>query len=286
MGLRDRSKNLKEVLIKQEEARQSKKGNKGDKRYLNYFDLKEGEKMTIRLLPDGGESGEYWIEHHIHQSKVRGVKSIACAYTSSGEDCPVCTYSYDFFLDGKKDMASDWRKNNKFLTQCLVIDAPFEVNETDDGNPVKLFNMPFKIYEILKEAIMEEQVGDLMDCDFIIKQTKNSGGRAAYDKSFFAKIEEPLADGIMDAFDSGELELFDLSKEIPDATTTDEMGEWLDDALAKQKKAARTSSESGSSDSGSDDDDDDDGDNEVTPSKKSSASALLAKLKNKDNKKE
>ena len=30
-----------------------------DPRFVNDYDLKEGESMTIRLLPDGGESGNF-----------------------------------------------------------------------------------------------------------------------------------------------------------------------------------------------------------------------------------
>ena len=279
MNLRDKSKNLKAKILKNEEEKKSKKGG-GDKRFLNYFDLEDGEKVTIRLLPDGGDSGEYWAEYHIHGGglNLRGVNNINCSYTSSAEDCPVCQHSYSYFSEGNKEEAGRWRSNNKFLAQCIVIDSPFEVNESEDGNPIKLINLPFKVYEILKEAVIEDQVGDIMDTDFIIKKTKNSGGRPAYDKSFFAKKEEPLGDEVFEAFESGELKLFNLFDEIPAATTTEEMDEWLDKTIALDKKASRRSTSSGKDD---DDNSSDDSDEDATP-KKSSASSLLNRLKNKD----
>lgn len=285
MNLRDKSKNLKAKILKNEEEKKSKKGG-GDKRFLNYFDLEEGEKVTIRLLPDGGDSGEYWAEYHIHGGglKLRGAKTINCAYTSSGEDCPVCQHSYSYFTDGNKDEAGRWRSNNKFLAQCIVIDSPFEVNEAEDGNPIKLINLPFKVYEILKEAVIEDQVGDIMDTDFIIKKTKNAGGQPAYDKSFFAKNEEPLGDEVCEAFESGELKLYNLFDEIPDATTTADMDEWLDKTIELDNKASRRSTSSRSSKD--DDDDNSSSDEDETPNKKSSASSLLNRLKNKDKNKE
>lgn len=289
MNLRNKSKNLKEKILKHDEEKKSKKG-KGDKRYLNYFDLDFDEKMTIRLLPDGGDSGEYWMEYNIHGGglNLRGLDNIMCSYTSSGEDCPVCTHSYSIFSGGDKTEAGRWRSNNKFLAQCIVIDSPFEVNDTEESNPVKLVNLPYKVYEILREAIIEDQVGEIMDCDFVIKRTKNSGGQAAYDKSFFVKKEEPLDDDIIDAFDSGELVLFDLAKEIPKATTTEDMDEWLDKAIEMDNKAARRSTKQKGSSAGSDESEEagnDEGEDDDAP-KKTSASALLDRLKNKDKNKE
>jgi len=288
MNLRNKSKNLKEKILKDEEEKKSKKSGKGDKRFLNYFDLDFGEKVTIRLLPDGGDSGDYWAEYEVHGGglKLRGANNINCSYASSGEDCPVCQHSYSYFTDGNKDEAARWRSNNKFLAQCIVIDSPFEVNESEDGNPIKLINLPFKVYEILKEAVIEDQVGDIMDTDFIIKKTKNSGGQAAYDKSFFAKKEEPLGDEIFEAFESGELKLYNLFDETPTATTTADMDEWLDKTIALDNKASRRSTSSRSSnDDDSDSGEDDNKDDDSTP-KKSSASSLLDRLKNKDKNKE
>ena len=291
MNLRDRanSKNLRDKIMKNEEEKKSKKGG-GDPRFLNYFDLPENGKMTIRLLPDAGDTGEYWAEYKVHGGglKLRGVDNINCAYSSSGDDCPVCSHAWDFHNEGDKDEASRWRSNDKHLAQCIVMDSAVEVNETDDGNPIKLIHLPYKVYEILKEAVIEEQVGEIMDTDFIIKRTVGKNGRASYDKSYFAKSEDPLNDEILDAFESGDLVLFDLFAEAPDATTTEDMDKWLTHALNVDEKAARRSTRSSSKDDdkdGGDGDKDDSGsddDKEESTPKKTSASALLNRLKNKD----
>jgi len=294
MSLKDRasSAKLREKLLKDDEEKKSKKGG-GDKRFLNYFDLKENGKMTIRLLPDAGDTGEYWSEYEIHGGglKLRGLDNINCSYSSSGEDCPVCQHSWGYHNDGNKEEAKRWRSNSKHLAQCIVMDSPIEVNETDDGNPIKLINLPYAVYEILKEAVIEQQVDEIMDTDFIIKRTIGSNGYPAYDKSYFARKEEPLSDEIFEAFDSGELVLFDLFAESPDVTTTEDMDKWLDKAIEVDTKASRRSTSRSDDSSSGDADDSSDGDssNEADGSpekKKSSASSLLNRLKNKDKNKE
>lgn len=282
MNLRNKSKNLKETLLRGDEEKKSKKGGGGDKRFLNYFNLEDGEKMTIRLLPDGGDSGEYWSEYAMHSIKTKGVDSIRCSYEANGDSCDVCNHSYQFHLDGDKGNNTRWMAKSKFLAQCIVIDAPFDINghDDDDENIVKLFSMPYGIYQIIKEAVIEDQIGEIMDTDFIIKNVKGKNGYNNYDRSYFAKKEDPLSDEIIDAFDNGDLELFDLVAETPNATTSDDMTEWLDNAIAVESKTSRPSTTGASDDDESVNDSDDKG--EETSTKKSSASSLLERLKKKD----
>ena len=285
MNLRNKSKNLKETLIKNDEEKKKGKGGGGDKRFLNYFKLEDGEKMTIRLLPDGGDSGEYWSEYEQHAIKTKGVDPVRCSYESNGESCDVCNYSYQFHLDGDKKNNTKWMGKSKFLAQCLVIDAPFEVNGHDDENEnlVKLFSMPYGVYEIIKEAVIEDQIGDIMDTDFIIKNVKGKNGYSNYDRSYFAKKEEPLDAGVVAAFDSGDLVLFDFAEIVPEATTSDEMTEWLDHAIKVDSKASRSTTSTSSDDKESVDESDEEDDDAP---KKTSAKGLLDRLKKKDNNKE
>jgi len=83
---------IKNNLIKQEEKK-NKKG--GDPRFLNYFDMETSQQMVIRLLPDGGDSGELWLEYSTHGPNLKNglVDNIACA-NMNDERCPACTYSY------------------------------------------------------------------------------------------------------------------------------------------------------------------------------------------------
>lgn len=290
MGLRDKTNvnALKDKFIKEsKDGGKSGKGN--DKRFLNYFDMKTGDKMTIRLLPDGNDSGEYWYEYSTHGSKlkIRGLESISCAYTSSGEECPACQKFFDLYEDGDKEEAKRWGKKQTFLGQCLVVDSPVEVNESDDGNPVKLVYLPFGIIEIIKEAIIEGHIDDPLDYDFVIKKTENNGGYAEYSKSYFDRDKNPLPDEILEAFESGEYVLHDLSKEAPEPSTTEQVEEWLEKAEEKDaKKKKRGNASSGSSkrsqrndDDGDKDEKEDNGEDDSGGTSKTSASSLMDRLK-------
>jgi hypothetical protein len=290
MGIRDKKVgNLRDKFVKRDEESKKKKG--GDKRFLNYFDLGYGQKMTIRLLPDGGDSGEYYLKYSTHgpNLKTRGVEGIQCPYDANGDDCPACGYSYDFYNDGNKEEAGKWRRKETFVGQCLVIDSPIEINETDDGNPVKLMYIPWGMLEQINEAVMEQQVDEPMDVDFVIKKTKNSGGFASYDKSYFMKEVEPLDDEILDAFDSGEMNLFDLSKELPAPATTEDVEEWLEKTIETVTKANSRQNRTNHDDGVDDDVDDqkyddeqkDDEAGENKPPKKTSAKSLMDRLKKK-----
>lgn len=281
---------LRDKFVKRETEKKTKKG--GDKRFLNYYDLDEGDKMTIRLLPDGGDSGEYWLEYATHGGnlKTRGVESISCAYTSSGEDCPACAHSFEYYNDGDKDEAQRWRRKETYIGQCLVIDSPIEVNETDDENPVKLLYLPYSVIEEITESIMEQKIGEIIDHDFVIKKTVGKNGYAGYGKSYFNTSEEPLSDDVLDMFEDGSLKLFDLSEELPEASSTDDVEEWLDKTIEIDEKANRRrgagkkSTRTKSDDDDHDDDEDDDKPekSEKKSTKKVSGSALLNKLKKKE----
>jgi len=289
MSIRDKkAKNLREKFVKKDQEQKAKK-NSGDKRFLNYFDLEFGEKMTIRLLPDGGDSGEYYLEYSTHgpNLKTRGVKSIACSYMSSGEDCPACGKSFDFYNDGDKTEAQKWRRKETHIGQCLVIDSPIEIDECEDSNPVKLMYLPWGMLEQIKEAIMEGQVDDPMDVDFVIKKTKNQGGYADYSKSYFVKTVEPLDDEILDAFDNGEMSLYDLSEELPAPTTTEEVAAWLEKTEEIVSKAGNRSSRVSNDEDDEDDtpkeesSEDEDKEEPSSKSKPKSAKDLMSRLKKK-----
>ena len=286
MSIRDKASSaiMKERFTKKSEAKKSGKG--GDKRFLNYFDLKEGEKMTIRLLPDGGNSGEYWLEYATHGGnlKLRGLDSISCAYTSSGENCPACAHSFDYHNDGDKEQAQRWRSKETHIGQCMVVDAPMEINETEDGNPIKLVYLPFSIVEEIQEAIMEGKIGEIMDHEFTIKKTIGKNGFAQYNKSYFNTTEDPLADDILKMFDDGKLNLFDLSEELPAPTSTEEVDEWLEKAIELDDKMSRRKSGRKSTKAEDHDGDRDGGgkEEEAPASKKVQGSSLMDRLKKKE----
>lgn len=307
MSIRNMAKKSKDIRKKAEE-KAANKGKKGkDLRFLNYYDMQEGDKLTVRFLPDP-ESGEYWLEYATHgpNLKLRGLDAVSCSYTSSGEDCPACSYSFEFHNDGDKTQAQRWRRKETYIGQVLVTDQNpcIEINEPEDGNQVKLIYIPWGVIDNIQEAIMEGRIGEIIDHDFVIKKTTNKGGQANYDKSYFKETEDILDDEILELFeddDSG-VYLFDLGKELPAPSTTDEVDEWLEKAIELDEKTSRRRKSSGGGKAGgrraSKDDDDDDkpsrsskaeadddgGDNKET--RKVGKSALMDRLKKKQESKE
>lgn len=223
-------KNLREKYLKlkeEEEEKKKRRGGKSDKRFLNYFDLGDDQTMTVRFLPDA--SGEdIFVSYSEHGKELwdKGVKErISCASTSMGEKCPACSYSYQLYQSGDKDGAKDWRRKESFLSQVLVIESPIEINQSEDGNIVKLFNMPFAIKEIIVESILNQIIDDPTAHDFVIKKTKNKGGFAEYGKSFFKPKTTDLPANVEAMLDK--VTLFNLSELVPAPASAAQVQEWL-----------------------------------------------------------
>lgn len=229
---------LKSNLKKQIEDESSKGGN--DSRFLNFYDLKDNEKMRILFVPD--ETGELWAKFRKHgpNLKVRGTGAIRCAYESSGDTCPACAKGFELLDLSKetedkayKDEAKRWFARDYTLMSCIVLESPFEVAESPDHNQVKLMYVPFAIEKLIKEAITEGQIDEdeLCRTPFWIKKTKNGGGFADYSSSYFAR--KAVEDEELAFFDDQKVEQFNYETLdlIPAATTEQEVQEWLDKAI-------------------------------------------------------
>lgn len=237
--------NIKTDLKKQIEK---EKTSGKDTRLLNYFDMKDGEKMTILFLPDA--NGELWRKFSKHgpNLKLPSVGSINCAYKSSGEECPACQKGFTCLNESReqndnslKEEAKKWFSKDYTLVQCLVLDSPIEVTESSDGNQVKLMYLPYAIENIIKESVTEGIVpeDELCTTPFVIKKTKNQGGWPSYENSYFARKQ--ITDEELEVFEEFKIEQynFDDLDLIPDPTTTSEVQEWLDKAEESLTKASR-----------------------------------------------
>lgn len=244
--------NLKEQIEKENTSGK-------DTRFLNYWDLKEGEKMSVLFLPDA--SGEkLWEKFSKHgpNLNVSGVEHINCARTSNADTCPACQKAFDLNNlanetgdESYKKEAKRWFPKHYTLVQCIVLESPMDIAESPDGNQVKLMYLPYGIEKVIKEAVVEEQVQeeDIPSTPFIIKKSKNQGGWASYDNSYFARKE--VTDDELAFFDDMKVEQFDFSEidVIPAPTTEAEVQEWLDKVEAKVE--ASDAKESSKNDFGS-----------------------------------
>lgn len=240
--------NLREELEAKEDGK-GKNNRSDDPRYLPYYKMEERETMKVVFVAD--PRGELYDSYAKHGSNinVQGVKTINCCYTSSGESCPVCQMGWEHYqADGKdSEMAKMLQKREHFITQCIPIETNLDIPDTvdEEGNLttiVKLMALPFKVKEKIDEAIIGGEVDDPTELVFVIKKNKNKGGYATYENSYFLHkdLEEVVPQEIFEAVDAGLAEPYNLEDELPEPTTSEELQEWLDDALEKIAKANET----------------------------------------------
>lgn len=258
MSIKDRLK----LKIKQDMTKEVEKSGRGgtDGRFLNYFDLKFEEKIKILFVPS--KDGDFWIKYHKHGPNldIRGIDSIDCPWKTSGDDCPACQRGFDLIEEAKEvggkdtpegkalyDEAKQWFAKDYTLTQCIVLESPIDINQDKEGNQVKLFGLPYAVEAQITEDIKEGKISsdDLCTYPFVIKKTKNQGGQASYQHSYF-DLRNPITDEDLEAFDDLVVEPFsadDIRDIIPAPATTEDVEEWLvkvDEKLSKKKSSNET----------------------------------------------
>lgn len=225
--------------IQQEEKTSG--ASKKDPRFLNYFEMKEGQRMEVLFLPCASGEGS-WVTDHVHgpratvkKQRIKGITPLSCNRMMRGETCIVCDEMFDHYTQGDKEAGNRLQITERTTAQVLVLASDIEVQYPEDGNIVKLFNVPQSIVQKVKQAIMEEQVDEdeLYLTPFVIKVTKN-GDYNQYDTSFFKRNNvkedefEALIDGkVVNQFDfsTGEFNTAEASAE--DQQT------WLSDVTQK-----------------------------------------------------
>lgn len=225
-----------------------------DGRFLNYFDLKKGEKMKVLFLPDA--NGEFWQKFSKHgpNLKLPGLEPVACPYKAARQECAACQKGFDLLNQAKelgektpegkelKDEAKRWFAKDYTLVQVLVLDTPVEIAEADDGNQVKLMYLPFAIEKIIKNAVVEGIVeeDEISSVPFYIKKTENQGGQAAYTDSYFSP-RETVGDDDLAFFEGLKVEQYDYSKldVVPEDASSEEVVAWMEKAEAANEKKSK-----------------------------------------------
>lgn len=225
------NENLRSKFLKDREEQEAGSGN--DSRVLNYFDLDYGQQIEVLLVAD--EAGELFYEYSSHNApRGTNVKGSNCSYTSSREPCCVCEYGWDIYTrTSDQDLSGKWRRKNHILGQVLPLNMPkgFSVPESEDGNLVKLFYMPWGIKELIVDSLINQTISDPTEHVLVIKKTKNQGGKPAYNKSYF-KVEKVVLDPVYEeAYANGLIKPYNLKAELPAPTTSQDMETWLRAAL-------------------------------------------------------
>lgn len=252
---------------------QEDKSDKDDNRVLPYYNLKKNEKMKVLILPD--TDGNIWKKYKVHGKNlgVRSAGRVRCIHEANGEECPVCQKAFQDVGDAKdidneklakeaKDRGKRWFASDYTLASVLVLESPFEVPESDDGNQIKLWYVPYAVEQKIKQMIAEQQISseEITVTPFVIKKTENQGGRASYEHSYFDREQIDL-EAVLEEYEEDEIVQFDfnaMSEDeneniIPSAPSLDEIEEWLEKAIEKVDEADAKSAKSGRTSAGGDD---------------------------------
>lgn len=238
----DLKKKLKLKTGLKKKIEQESNGGK-DLRILPYYDLKDGEKMNILFVPD--ENGDLWTKYKVHGPNlgVKGVGGVRCSDEARQNECPACQRGYALLNEGKEDgndyeaykeEAKRWFAREYVLAQCLVLESPFEVPESPDGNQVKLMYLPYAVKNLIEESVLEGLIEeeDICTTPFVLKNKKN-GNNNGYKTSYFARKQ--VEDEDLEYFEDLKVEPYDFTDLdiVPDETTETEVEEWLEKATHK-----------------------------------------------------
>lgn len=272
--------------------KEEKVGNSLPNNYYRFWNMQEGERATVRFLPDAVDNPMgFMVEKVMHNLDINGErKSIPCL-SMYGEDCPICKVSSDFYKQDDKVNGKKFYKNRQHIAQVLVVEDPLPVKDGEESavGKVRLITINYTINEIIKNAFEEGELEAIPfaykgGTDFIIKKTMQ-GEYPSYSLSKFARRPSDLTD---EQIEMVEEQLVDLSTLLPKNPGIDKVDQLLEAALSGKRYEPEEASndddddlpvapkskpvaESKPAPADIDDDDDDDDDEELE--------ALLASLK-------
>lgn len=243
---------LKSAIQKEEATNNAPKN---DPRWLPYYNLDAGQKITVLFLPC--KTGEHlWATNNVHGPRFRdrdgkrvwGVPKLSCSRLAGDGECVVCNKMFDAYREGAKDDGNRLQVTTTHTMQVLVLESDIEIPVNEDGNAVKLFNVPSAVIEMVKQSILEEQLSeeDVLTTPYVIRMSKN-GKNNSYDTSYFQRktlsdeeYEEELSKfDVIEQYDLGSSEL------TYNSPNTAEQEKWLEDAMSKLDGGSDTNSRGG-----------------------------------------
>ena len=236
---------LAEIRAKLKEQEANTGGNRnsgGDKAIYPFWNIKEGESVTMRFLPDGNADNTFfWKERLVIKLPFAGVKGetdsrpvqvqVPCM-EMYGESCAILNEVRGWFKDASlEDMGRKYWKKRSYIFQGFVNDNP--ISEDSPENPIRRFIIGPQIFQIIKAALMDPDMEELptdytAGVDFRLNKT-SKGGYADYGTSNWARRDRPLNDQEMAAINThGLFNLSDFLPKKPDATAIKVMQEMFE----------------------------------------------------------
>jgi len=215
----------------------------GDNAIYPFWNIKEGESVTLRFLPDGDQDNTFfWKERLMIKLPFSGVKGdtssrpvqvqVPCM-EMYGDSCGILQEVRGWFKDPSlEDMGRKYWKKRSYVFQGFVNDNPLTEDSTPE-NPIRRFIIGPQIFQIIKQALMDPDMEELptdytAGVDFRLNKT-SKGGYADYGTSTWARRERPLNDAEMNAVNThGLFNFSDFLPKKPDETAIKVMQEMFE----------------------------------------------------------
>jgi len=225
---------LAEIRAKLKEQEAGASGNRqsgGDNAIYPFWNIQEGETATLRFLPDGSETNDFfWAERLMIKLPFSGVKGdtssrpvqvqVPCM-EMYGESCNILNEVRGWFKDPSlEDMGRKYWKKRSYIMQGFVVDNPLNEDSTPE-NPIRRFIIGPQIFQIIKQSLLDPDMEELptdytAGIDFRLNKG-SKGGYADYGTSNWARRERPLGDNEMAAVNAhGLYNLGDFLPKKPD----------------------------------------------------------------------
>jgi hypothetical protein len=218
---------IRAKLKEQEAGAGGQRTGGGDNAIYPFWNMKEGNSATMRFLPDGNESNDFfWAERLMIKLPFSGVKGdtssrpvqvqIPCM-EMYGETCNILNEVRGWFKDPSlEDMGRKYWKKRSYVFQGFVVDDPLKEDTTPE-NPIRRFIIGPQIFQIIKQSLLDPDMEELptdytAGIDFRLNKG-SKGGYADYGTSNWARRERPLSDTEMNAVNTNGL--FNLSDFLP-----------------------------------------------------------------------
>ena len=199
---------LAEIRAKlQQTSQQNNSG--GDNAIYPHWNIQEGQTATVRFIADGDPNNIFfWVERAMIKLPFAGIKGETNSRPTTvqvpcmemwNETCPVLTEVRPWFKDKSlEDLGKKYWKKKSYLYQGFVVDSKYQEEGKIPENPIRRFIMGSQIHNIIKNALMDNEIEELptdhvRGLDFKIVKTAK-GGYADYSTSNWSRRERALSE--------------------------------------------------------------------------------------------
>ena len=237
---------IRSKLLEQQAKKDRGKGGTsgGDNATYPFWNNPEGSTATIRFLPDGDASNDFfWMERLIIKLPFPGIKGdsnsratevqVPCMDMWKPGSCPINAEIRPWWKGGKdlEDMARKYWRKKSFLFQGFVRQNPNAEDAANaPANPIRRFVINPSVFDRIKTVFMDQEVenspvGYETGLDFrLVKGTK--GQYADYGQSAWARRESALTEEELAAIDQHGL--WNLSNYLPKKPDEDHLQAIID----------------------------------------------------------